>query len=149
MTADVFYIAWTGIQQQIALPTCGDGFDTNVGNATSFGAEGDIRYRPIPSLTFGIAASCTHATLDQGSTVVEAQKGQAVEGVPDWNATASIGCEHAITRHTKSFIRANWNWVGRSQACSIRAIPTIRVRQLRNSHRQTRQWSAVAGCSRG
>jgi outer membrane receptor protein involved in Fe transport len=114
VSADAFYIKWSNIQQNIVLPVCGYPFNTNAGDATSIGTELEVRFRPIPALTLGLAAGYTHATLDQANASVGATKGEQIEGVPEWNATGSVEYAHALSDSISGFIRSNWNWVGPS-----------------------------------
>jgi outer membrane receptor protein involved in Fe transport len=123
VTADGYYIKWSNIQQAVLLPTCGYEFDSNVGNATSYGGEIEARYRVLQGLTVGLAGGYTHATIDQANAAIGVQKGADVEGVPDWNATIYGEYTHPITDQVDGFVRVNINGVGPSHGALVNTDP--------------------------
>ena len=123
-----FLLKWKNIQQDINLSDAGFDYETNVGNATSYGFEMELKARVTPSLTMATSLGVTHATFDAeypafGKTdagVVNVQKGDWVEGVP--RASASLGGDYhwALTDSTNAFIRGNVQWTGKSHGTFLR-----------------------------
>jgi iron complex outermembrane recepter protein len=123
-----FLLKWKNIQQDINLSDAGFDYETNVGNATSYGLEMELKARVTPSLTMSTSLGVTHATFDAeypafGKTdagVVNVQKGDWVEGVP--RASASLGADYhwALTDATNAFVRGNMQWTGKSHGTFLR-----------------------------
>jgi iron complex outermembrane receptor protein len=65
--ASLFYIDWNRIQQNVYLPSCGEQFTANLGNAKSEGGELEVLYRPIDALTLDLTAAYTDAKLTKSS----------------------------------------------------------------------------------
>ena len=63
VNTSVFYIDWKNIQQNVYLPTCGEQFAANLGQATIQGGDISISLRPIEALTIDFAAAYTDAKL--------------------------------------------------------------------------------------
>ncbi len=115
--ASVFYVNWKNLQQQIPLG-CGFNYNTNVGDATSYGAELSIKAKPISSVLLGLDVGTTHATLsnDAGATagVTGAVDGAHIPGVPKYNVSLSGQYNFALTGDLYGFARAAGHWIGNS-----------------------------------
>ncbi len=83
--SSVYYIDWSGIQQQVRLPSCGFVFVTNSASATSVGGDLSARVLVTDALSFGVSAGYNSTTLDK-SKVVNGQaiyeEGQRLGGSP-------------------------------------------------------------------
>jgi iron complex outermembrane recepter protein len=132
VNADVYYLDWKNVQQSIGLPTCGNAFTANAGNAVSYGTELEVRGRVTPDLSLALAAGTTHARLTSVSPGTGASVGQALLGVPEWTMTLAFDYHHQINDKVEGFVRADWDWVGPShgtynQASSDYNRPTYDV----------------------
>ena len=130
MTLNVaaFLLKWKNIQQDINLSDAGFDYETNVGNATSYGLEMELKARVTPSLTMSTALGLTHATFDNDYSAfgkaddggLNVRKGDWVEGVP--RASASLGADYhwALTDAMNAFVRGNAQWTGKSHGTVLR-----------------------------
>jgi len=118
-SADFFYILWNDIQTYVPLTTSGLDFETNAGNATSYGGEFELRGHITDSLTAGLSGAYTHATLDKGvyvgNTILSGTfPGERVPGVPEYNIDLDGRQDFNITDTTGGFITMDVPWVGES-----------------------------------
>jgi len=124
-----FLLKWKNIQQDINLSDAGFDYETNVGNATSYGFEMELKARVTPSLTMSTSLGLTHATFDSAQPAFgradsdndyNIRKGDWVEGVP--RASASLGADYhwALTDATNAFVRGNAQWTGKSHGTVLR-----------------------------
>jgi len=117
VNASLFYIKWKNIQQDIMLP-CAFDYNTNVGSATSSGAELELKVKPVSNLLVDLAAGYTHATLDSDSGaesgVVGAVAGASIPGVPKFNVALSGTYSYDMTDTFLGFVRAAARWTGAS-----------------------------------
>jgi len=67
VNSSVFYIDWKNIQQNVYLPTCGEQFAANLGQARSEGGDISIAYKPNEALTIDFAAAYTDAKFTKTS----------------------------------------------------------------------------------
>ncbi len=115
--ASVFYVNWKNLQQQIPL-SCGFNYNTNVGDATSYGAELSIKVKPVSSLLIGLDVGTTHATLSDSAGanagVTGAVDGANLPGVPKYNASLSARYNYALGGDLYGFARGEGHWVGSS-----------------------------------
>ncbi|MET3106222.1 iron complex outermembrane receptor protein [Oxalobacteraceae bacterium GrIS 2.11] len=117
LNTSLFYVKWKNLQQQLEL-ACSFSYDVNVGNATSYGAEAELKIKPIPSLLLDVAGGYTHATLDDNSGadagVYGATKGAWIAGVPNFNLAITGTYSYDITDDYFGFVRAAAHFVGTS-----------------------------------
>ncbi|MFZ6847711.1 TonB-dependent receptor [Undibacterium sp. RuRC25W] len=117
VNADLFYINWKNLQQQITQ-TCGFNYNTNVGNAKSTGGEIEVKFKPIKSVMLGLAAGYTDATLTDSdgaeAGVKGAVKGARVPGVPKYNVALTAQYNFFINDDVYGFARAAGHWTGAS-----------------------------------
>lgn len=69
VNSSVFWIDWQEIQQNVYLPTCGEVFVANLGQAVSRGGDIDITYRPTDPLTLSLTAAYVDAKYTRASCV--------------------------------------------------------------------------------
>jgi outer membrane receptor protein involved in Fe transport len=111
-----FYIQWKNLQQDVTLPNAGFDFETNTGNATSYGLEAELRALVTKNLTLTAAGGWTHATFSEdvpalGSNVL---KGDPIEGVPVGNVNLGADYHWIVAGDVGAFVRGNLQWVGKS-----------------------------------
>ena len=117
-----FYIRWNNIQQSVTLPASGFDFETNVGKATSYGLEGEARYKLTDALTVNASGSVTHATFDgdnpalgtDSNGVLNVRKGDRIQGVPDFNARLGFEYRFPVMASGNAFVRGSGQWTGSS-----------------------------------
>ncbi len=123
--ADVYYIDWSNIQEQISLPTCGFGLIENVGNAKSYGAEMQIAYKPpfIHGLTVGLNAGINKSTLTSSVADSPATVGQSVLFAPAWSLSTNVEYRRELAEGAIGFIRADYEFTGHSHGSFETADP--------------------------
>ncbi len=143
LNVSAYMLKWKNIQQDITLESSGFDFETNTGNATSYGLEADLQARVSENLTIKAAAGITHATFDadvpdlgrpmmtlpDGTSVPDTskpynvRKGDQLQGVPV--ATANLGFDYhwAATDAIGAFVRGNGQWTGKSHGELLRSDP--------------------------
>ena len=116
-----FFIDWKNLQQDVTLPNAGFDFETNTGNATSYGLELETRARVSQNLTVFAAGGWTHATFSEdvpalGSQdgVLNVHKGDPILGVPVGNANLGADYHWEVTGGVGAFVRGNFQWTGKS-----------------------------------
>jgi outer membrane receptor protein involved in Fe transport len=130
MTLNVaaYVLKWKNIQQDITLSDAGFDYETNVGNATSWGLEAELKARVTRELTMSFSAGLTHATFDSDNPAFgladdgkdNIRKGDWVEGVP--RASVSLGADYhwAVNDTVNAFVRGNGQWTGKSHGSVFR-----------------------------
>jgi outer membrane receptor protein involved in Fe transport len=121
IAASLYYIQWTGIQQNVFLPTCGYQFTGNLGQANSKGADLQIEYAPTQSLRLDLAIGYTDArySADVGTpghllvVAGDAVSGTAFTPSPPW--TIALGARFDfLVFGRKSFVRFDDQYASRS-----------------------------------
>ena len=117
LNTSLFYVKWKNMQQELEL-ACSFAYDVNVGSATSYGGEVELKVKPIPSLLIDLAGGYTHATLDDDSGEIAgipgAVKGAWIPGVPNFNTALTGTYSYDITDDYFGFVRAAAHLVGTS-----------------------------------
>lgn len=117
LNTSLFYVKWKNIQQELEL-ACSFAYDTNVGSATSYGGEIELKVKPIPSLLLDAAGGYTHATLDNNdgadAGVNGAVKGAWLAGVPNFNLALTATYSYDISDDYFGFVRGAAHFVGTS-----------------------------------
>ena len=106
LDADAFRIDWTNIQTLIYY-----GFFSTVGNggkARSQGGEFQASFEPTKGLFFTGNAAYTDARYTENAPQVLKVKGQLVDQVPKWTATAGITYNWSLGDRTKASIGGDW-----------------------------------------
>jgi outer membrane receptor protein involved in Fe transport len=84
--ASAYYIDWSGIQQNVRLPTCGFTYVSNLGSATSTGGDLQVRLLVTDALSVGGSAGYNSTTIDQtnkgGSSAILFEQGDRIGGSP-------------------------------------------------------------------
>jgi outer membrane receptor protein involved in Fe transport len=89
MAGSLFWVDWNGIQANVPLPSCGFGYNANLGKAASRGFDFQLDAKPIHGLTLSAAFGYTKATYrtdtfgavpdGSDSAVLLARKGDDLE----------------------------------------------------------------------
>ncbi len=131
MTLNVaaFLLKWKNIQQDINLSDAFFDYETNVGKATSYGFEAELKARVTQALTLSGSVGYTHATFDADSSAFgkaddgkpNIRKGDMIEGVP--KASASLGADYhwAVNDALNAFVRGSGQWTGKSHGTVFRS----------------------------
>jgi len=93
VTASVYYLRWSNIQQFVYL-NCGLGFSDNLGQAEGRGGDIEINWRVTPDLTVGLSAAYTDTYYTEnvaipGSSFLSVSTGDHLPAAP-WNVNASL-----------------------------------------------------------
>jgi outer membrane receptor protein involved in Fe transport len=118
INADVFYVNWKNIQQDVYLPTCTYTYEQNAGDAVAKGFEFELKAKPISGLTIGLSGGYVKAYLTNSvgsdNGVPGAVTGATIEGVPKFNASAMAQYNFSLGEHS-AFVLGNLHWVGSSR----------------------------------
>lgn len=119
LDASVFYIDWKDIQQFVTLSSCGGGFVSNLGTATSKGFDLQASLKPIEALTFSLGVGYTDAkyndtvypgTPNPGRALVS--EGDHIPGSP-WSASLSAQYQFAILALPDTYLQLDYQYKGR------------------------------------
>jgi outer membrane receptor protein involved in Fe transport len=120
VNADVFYIDWKDIQQQILLG-CGFQFRTNAGAAKSEGTELEVHARPLHGLDVSAGVGYQHAVITKagaGGAESPLQPGDRVYQVPDWTANTSATYTVPLTATFSLVNNLTYSYVGESKSAN-------------------------------
>jgi len=112
--ADVYYIKWNDIQQDIYLPTCEYYFEDNVGHARSYGSELSIQANATSHLTLSLAAGTTDATITEDVKALNVKAGAHILGVPEWSAHLGARLHGSVPFAEEAFVLADYGLTGPS-----------------------------------
>jgi outer membrane receptor protein involved in Fe transport len=123
-----FYIDWKNIQQSVFLPNAGYDFETNAGRATSYGIEVDGRAKLSTNfsltaalgLTRAVFASDTKALGVDANGVLNAQKGDPIQGSPTYSGRLGFDYRFRPTESLDGYLRGAGQWTGPSHGVLIR-----------------------------
>src|SRR5262249_50214458 len=120
-------VDWKNMQQQVFY-SCGFGYNTNVGRATSYGAEVEIQAKPVRSVVLSFAGGLTHAALadsaGEAAGLPGAVEGARIPGVPKFNASLSAQYNFNLANDVYGFVRGASRWTGSSYG-GFRVLPTL------------------------
>jgi outer membrane receptor protein involved in Fe transport len=92
LNADVYYIEWKNIQQVLSL-TCGYPYNTNAGNAKSYGPEAEFSAIIVQGLSFDLSGAYTQAYISDPTAAAIGSgitPGTRVLNVPKYTAVAGL-----------------------------------------------------------
>jgi iron complex outermembrane receptor protein len=143
ITAAVFQINWSQIQQSIYLPVCGFSIVGNSGAARNRGGELEIDARPLGGLELRASAGYLDAIITEAGNSSPQSAGSRVFNVP--RVTTSVGTvyQRPVTASITGFASADWSYVGDSLSgnntpSSPRVRPSYTVTNLRLGARRDR-----------
>jgi iron complex outermembrane receptor protein len=117
INASAFYVKWKNLQQQVFVE-CGFAYNSNAGDATSYGAEVEIQAKPVRSVVLSLSGGVTHATLSdsagEAAGLPGAVAGANIPGVPKFNASVSAQYNFNLASDVYGFVRAASRWTGKS-----------------------------------
>ena len=118
INADLFYVNWNNIQQDVYLPTCTYTYEQNAGDAVAKGFEIEVRAKPMKGWTIAASGGYVKANLTNSvganNGVPGAVDGAEIEGVPKFNATANVTYSFSVDAHS-AFVMGGASWVGSSR----------------------------------
>jgi outer membrane receptor protein involved in Fe transport len=127
VNADIYYIKWTQIQQVLSL-TCGYPYNTNAGNAKSYGPELEVSALVAPGLTLDLSGTYNTAVISDPSPNAVASgitPGTRVLSVPLYTAVAGLNYQTPITDTLNGLVNISSSLVGpvRDQAAYPQILP--------------------------
>jgi iron complex outermembrane recepter protein len=131
VNADVYYIKWTDIQQVISL-TCGYPYNTNAGNARSYGPELEVSALVAKGLTLDFSGAFNTAEINDPSPNAIAAgitPGTRVLSVPRYTAVLGLNYQPAITDTMNGLFNISSSLVGpvRDQAAYPQILPSYNL----------------------
>jgi iron complex outermembrane receptor protein len=127
-----YYTQWTQLQEGVIIPICGGEFNSNVGDAESYGIEAEITYAPpeIPGLTLHLNGNAQHSQITSASPLAAARPGEKILFVPDW--TASFSSDYAVPLNDQfdGFVRIDYEWTGREHGSFSQLDPNFTIEQF-------------------
>src|SRR5277367_705168 len=131
LNADIYYIKWTAIQQVISL-TCGYPYNTNAGNAESYGPELEASALVLPGLTLDFAGTWNTAIInDPNANAIAAgiTPGTRILSVPKYTATLGLNYQAPINDKLNGLFNINSSLVGdvRDQAAYPQILPSYNL----------------------
>jgi iron complex outermembrane recepter protein len=112
--ADVYYIKWNDIQQDIYLPDCEYYFEDNVGHARSYGSELSIQANATSHLTLSFAGGTTQATIIEDVKALNVKAGAHILGVPEWSAHVGARLHGSLPFTDEGFVLVDYGLTGPS-----------------------------------
>jgi iron complex outermembrane receptor protein len=131
VNADIYYIKWTNIQQVISL-TCGYPYNTNAGNAKSYGPEIEASALIAKGLTVDFSGTYNTAVINDPSANAIAAgitPGTRVLSVPRYTAVLGLNYQPAITDTLNGLVNVSSSLVGpvRDQAAYPQILPSYNL----------------------
>lgn len=113
VNADVFYVKWHNIQQLVVL-SCGYPYNTNVGDAKTYGPELEMAAKITDALTADLSAAYTQAYISSpkdtpGLPVVS---GTRVTSIPKYTGNLAVTYETMLPQEYKMTFRVAESYVG-------------------------------------
>jgi iron complex outermembrane recepter protein len=131
INADVYYIKWTDIQQVLSL-TCGYPYNTNAGNAKSYGPELEMSALITEGLTFDLSGAYTQAYISSPSqNALESglTPGSRILNVPKYTVAAALTYTDAINDRLNGILHVGSSLVGPNvdQAAVRETLPSYNL----------------------
>jgi outer membrane receptor protein involved in Fe transport len=131
VNADVYYIKWTDIQQVLSL-TCGYPYNTNAGNAKSYGPELEVSALLATGLTLDLSGAYTQAYIsDPNENAINSgiTPGTRILNVPKYTAVAGLNYTAPITSSMNGLFHLASSLVGpnQDQAAVRQTLPSYNL----------------------
>ena len=131
VNADIYYIKWTDIQQVLSL-TCGYPYNTNAGNAKSYGPEVEISGLITTGLTFDLSGAYTQAYIsDPSQNALESglTPGSRILNVPKYTGVAGLTYTAELSDRLNGMVRLGSSLVGPNvdQAAVRQTLPSYNL----------------------
>jgi len=113
VNADVFYVKWHNIQQLVVL-SCGYPYNTNVGDAKTYGPELEASARITDALTVDLTGAFTQAYVSnpKGTPGLPIYSGTRVTSIPKYNGSLALSYESMLPQDYKLTARLAEAYVG-------------------------------------
>jgi iron complex outermembrane receptor protein len=122
VNADVFYVKWHNIQQLIVL-SCGYPYNTNVGDAKSYGPELEMSAKITDQLTVDLSGAYTQAYISAprailglsepvGTPGVPVYSGQRITNIPKYTGDLALSYESELPQNYQFKFRVAESYVG-------------------------------------
>jgi len=135
VNADFYYIKWDKIQQVLSL-TCGYPYNTNAGNAKSYGPELEVSALLAAGLTVDLSSTFTQAYISDPNAAAIASginPGTRVLNVPKYTAVAGLNYLTPINDHLNGLFHIADSLVGpnQDQAAVRQTLPSYALLDAR------------------
>jgi iron complex outermembrane recepter protein len=116
VNADIFYVKWMDIQQEFIL-TCGYSFNTNAGDAKSYGPELEVSAKLTDDLTANLSGAYTQAYINAPAQTagLSIAPGTRINNIPHYTASLSFDYETVIADDYRGIARISDSYVGPMQ----------------------------------
>jgi iron complex outermembrane recepter protein len=113
VNADVFYVKWHNIQQLIVL-SCGYPYNTNVGDAKSYGPELETSARITDAITVDLSGAYTQAYISapKDTPGLPITPGTRINSIPKYTGTLGVNYDAELTADYKLTARLSEAYVG-------------------------------------
>ena len=131
VNADLYYIKWDHIQQVLSL-TCGYPYNTNAGNAKSYGPEVEVSTLLTTGLTLDLSGTYTQAYISDPTAAAETSginPGTRVLNVPKYTAVAGLNYFAPINEQLNGMFHIASSLVGpnQDQAAVRQTLPSYNL----------------------
>jgi outer membrane receptor protein involved in Fe transport len=131
VNADLYYIKWDKIQQVLSL-TCGYPYNTNAGNAKSYGPELEVSALLATGLTLDLSGTFTQAYISDPTPAALASgitPGTRVLNVPKYTGVASLNYLAPINDKLNGMFHLSSSLVGpnQDQAAVRQTLPSYNL----------------------
>ena len=113
VNADVFYVKWHNIQQLIVL-SCGYPYNTNVGDAKTYGPELEMAAKVTDSITADLSGAYTQAYINapKDTPGLPIAPGTRVTSIPKYTGSFALSYESMLPQDYKLTARLAEAYVG-------------------------------------
>ena len=113
VNADVYYVKWHNIQQLIVL-SCGYPYNTNVGDAKTYGPEIEMAAKVTDAITVELAGAYTQAYISapKDTPGLPISSGTRVTSIPKYTGNLAVSYETMLFEDYKMTFRAAESYVG-------------------------------------
>jgi iron complex outermembrane recepter protein len=113
VNADVFYVKWHNIQQLVVL-SCGYPYNTNVGDAKTYGPELEMAAKVTDAITVDLTGAYTQAYISapKDTPGLPIYAGTRVTSIPKYTSNLSVSYERMVTDDYKFTARIAESYVG-------------------------------------
>jgi outer membrane receptor protein involved in Fe transport len=113
VNADVFYVKWHNIQQLLVL-SCGYPYNTNVGDAKTYGPELEMAAKVTDAITAELSAAYTQAYISAPNNTpgLPIEAGTRVTSIPKYTGNLALSYESMLAQDYRLTFRVAESYVG-------------------------------------
>ena len=113
INADVFYVKWHNIQQLVVL-SCGYPYNTNVGDAKTYGPELEMAAKVTDAITAELSGAYTQAYISSPKETpgLPITAGTRVTSIPKYTGNVAVSYESMLAQDYKLTFRVAESYVG-------------------------------------